>query len=280
MEKVIEVKSLYFTYDGENYVLRDINLCVRRGEKLAIMGENGAGKSTLIKHFNGLLRPTKGEVNVLGFDTRKTPVSLLARHVGIVFQNPDHQLFAETVEDEIAYALRNFGFPESIVKRRVEWALNLLDLTRYRKTSPFLLSGGERKRVAIASVLSYNPQIIIFDEPTTGQDYAQKQKIAQLLNLLSLQGKTVIVVTHDIEFAAENFERIVIMSEGKIVGDGAPEEVFSNEQLLRRGKLLPPQITACALELSRRGLKVSSRIVDLESFYMQLKKLLVPITQS
>jgi len=262
------------------YVLNGVNLSVRSGEKIAIMGENGAGKTTLIKHINGLLKPTRGEVKVLGYDTKKTPVSLLARHVGLVLQNPDHQLFAETVEEEIAFALRNFGYPDDIVKKRVEWALNVMDLARYRRTSPFLLSGGERKRVAIASILSYDPEIVIFDEPTTGQDYLQKQKIAQILNLLSLQGKTIIVVTHDIEFAAENFERIVVLSRGTIVADGRPEDVFSDIDAIRKARLLPPQITACAIELQKHYPQINVKTISVDGLCQQILKLVNPFLSS
>ncbi|RLE66219.1 MAG: ABC transporter ATP-binding protein [Thermoprotei archaeon] len=253
-------------------VLSNINLTIKKGEKVAIMGENGAGKTTLIKHFNGLLKPVKGEVRILGYDTRRTPVSTLARHVGIVFQNPDHQLFAESVEDEIAFALRNFGFPEEVVRKRTEWALNVMDLTRYRKTSPFLLSGGERKRVAIASVLSYNPEIIIFDEPTTGQDYFQKQKIAQLLKLLSLQNKTVIVVTHDVEFAVENFEKIIVMARGRIIAEGTPEDIFNDMKVLKTARLLPPQVTECAIKLKRYLPRIRTQVTKVEDLFSEIIK--------
>ena len=271
----IYVENLYYTYDGENYVLNNINLKIRYGEKVAIMGENGAGKTTLVKHFNGLLKPTKGKVIVMGMDTRKVQVSKLARYVGLVFQNPDHQLFAETVEEEIAFALKNFGFKKDIIKRRVEWALRIMDLLQYRSKSPFLLSGGERKRLAIASVLSYDPQIVIFDEPTTGQDFLQKQKIKQILNLLSLQGKTIIVVTHDIEFAAENFDRIIVLARGRVLADGSPLEVFFRENILKEARLIPPQVAKCTILLNKLFKKnVIKPTLDYYELFRQLNLLL------
>ena len=176
---MIEVKDVYFTYPNGVEALKGVSLIIKNGEFVAIMGENGAGKTTLVKHFNGLLKPTKGEVLIDNVNTQDISVAKLARKVGFVFQNPDHQLFSESVEDEISFALKNFGFEEKVIKKQVDWALNLLDVLQYRKTSPFMLSGGERKRVALASILAWDPKIIILDEPTIGQDHQQKEKLQQ-----------------------------------------------------------------------------------------------------
>ncbi|MGB9675602.1 MAG: energy-coupling factor ABC transporter ATP-binding protein [Candidatus Bathyarchaeales archaeon] len=252
---MIEVEDVYFTYPNGFEALKGISLKIENGEFVAIMGQNGAGKTTLVKHFNGLLKPTKGRVLVDGVDTTKVSVATLARNVGFVFQNPDHQLFSETVEEEIAFALRNFGFKENIIKRRVTWALNLLGLAQYRKTSPFMLSGGERKRVALASVLAWNPKILILDEPTIGQDYQQKEKLRQFIMQMKTQRKTVVIVTHDVEFVAECNPRVVLMREGKIVADGQAKEVLTNEKLLTQASIVPPQVTQIFLQLSDLGLK-------------------------
>ncbi|RLE51335.1 MAG: ABC transporter ATP-binding protein [Candidatus Methanomethylicota archaeon] len=246
---MIEVHDVWYSYD-EVVALRGVSLKIQPGEVVAIMGENGAGKTTLIKHFNGLLKPDKGYVKVFGVDTRNASVAELSRRVGLVFQNPDHQLFAETVEDEVAFALKNFGFPKEVIERRVKWALKLLDLWELRDQSPFALSGGERKRVAIASILSYDPDVIVFDEPTVGQDYAQKERLAQLIKLLRSQLKTIIVVTHDVEFVAENFPRVVLMSEGRVIADGNTRRILTSPELLKKARLTPPQITQVAWELS------------------------------
>ena len=155
---LIEVKDIHFTYQTGVEALKGVSLQIRDGEFVAIMGQNGAGKTTLVKNFNGLLKPSKGEVLVDGVSTKDVSVARLARTVGFVFKNPDHQLFSETVEEEIAFALRNLGFEASAIEKRVTWAVNLLDLVEYRKTSPFMLSGGERKRVALASVLAWDPK--------------------------------------------------------------------------------------------------------------------------
>ncbi len=251
---MIEIKDVYFTYPSDVEALKGVSLEINDGEFMAVMGQNGAGKTTLVKHFNGLLKPTKGAVVVDGKNTKTTSVAKLARNVGFVFQNPDNQLFCETVEEEIAFALKNFSFKESTLKKRVTWALNLLGLTEYRKSSPFMLSGGERKRVALASVLAWNPKVVVMDEPTIGQDYEQKEKLRQFIIQLNTQGKTVVVVTHDVEFVAECNPRVVFMAGGKIVGDGKGKKILTNIDLLGRASIVPPQITQIFMRLTDFGL--------------------------
>ena len=251
---MIEVKNLHFAYSTGVEALKGINLTVEDGEFLAVMGQNGAGKTTLVKHFNGLLKPTTGEVLVDGISTRDISVAKLAKKVGFVFQNPDHQLFSESVENEIAFALKNFGFEEKVIKNQVDWALNLLDIAQYQKTSPFMLSGGERKRVALASILAWDPQVIVMDEPTIGQDHQQKEKLQQFILQLNAQKKTVVVVTHDVEFVAECNPRIVMMSQGKILAEGIAEEVLTNPELASQASIVPPQITQIFLGLADLGL--------------------------
>jgi energy-coupling factor transport system ATP-binding protein len=258
---LIEVKDIYFTYPNDVEALKGLSLTIQDGEFVAIMGQNGAGKTTLVKHFNGLLRPTKGEVVVDGSNTKDTSVARLARNVGFVFQNADNQLFCETVEEEVAFALRNFGFKERTLKKRVTWALNLLGLTEYRKTSPFMLSGGERKRVALASVLAWNPKVVVMDEPTIGQDYEQKEKLRQFIVQLNSQGKTVVVVTHDVEFVAECNPRVTLMAEGKITADGVGKDVLTNLDKLNQASIVPPQVTQIFMELKEQGLPVD--VIDL-----------------
>jgi len=250
---MIEVKDVRFTYPTGVEALSGVSLTIEEGEFVAIMGQNGAGKTTLVKHFNGLLKPTKGTVLVDGVSTRDVSVAKLARTVGFVFQNPDHQLFCETVWEEIAFALRNFGFEEAIIEKRVDWALNLLDLIEYRQTSPFMLSGGERKRVALASVLAWDPKVVILDEPTIGQDHRQKENLRQFIVQLNGQGKTVVVVTHDVEFVAECHPRVVLMSAGKIVADGEAKKILTDTTLTSMASIVPPQITQIFLGLNDLG---------------------------
>jgi len=250
---MIEVEDVHFTYPSGVEALKGVSLNIKDGEFVAIMGENGAGKTTLVKHFNGLLKPTRGRVFVDGVETTKVSVATLARKVGFVFQNPDHQLFCETVEEEIAFALKNFGFSQEIIEKRVEWALNLLGLSQYRKTSPFMLSGGERKRVALASVLAWDPKILILDEPTIGQDYQQKEKLCQFILQMNAQEKTVVIVTHDVEFVAECNPRVVLMRGGQIVADGEARKVLTNPEVLEQASIVPPQVAQIFIRLSDMG---------------------------
>lgn len=250
---MIVVEGVRFTYSGGVEALQGLSLTVKDGEFVAIMGQNGAGKTTLVKHFNGLLKPTKGTVRIDGVETTKKSIAQLSRTVGFVFQNPDHQLFSETVEEEIAFALKNFGFKEEVIEKQITWALNLLSLTQYRKTSPFMLSGGERKRVALAAVLAWDPQILIMDEPTIGQDHEQKEKLRQFILQLQTQGKTVVIVTHDVEFVAECNPRVVLMKEGKIVADGPGKDILTDIEALRQSSIVLPQIAQIFTQLKALG---------------------------
>ncbi len=248
-EPVIEVHDLWFTYPSGVTALRGVSMRIHRGELVAIVGENGAGKTTLVKHFIGLLKPERGYVKVFGMDTREVSVATLAMRVGFVFQNPDYQLFAETVWDEVAFALKNFGFSEEEVERRVSGILRRLDLERYRDKSPLSLSGGERKRVALASVLCYDPEVIVFDEPTIGQDYRQKSRIASMLKKFVAEGRTVVVVTHDMEFVAEHVPRTIVMAKGRVIIDASTRDVFANRVLLEAASLYPTQTVEVGLKL-------------------------------
>jgi energy-coupling factor transport system ATP-binding protein len=251
---MIVIEDIHFSYPNNVEALKGISLTINEGEFIAIMGQNGAGKTTFIKHFNGLLKPSAGAVRIDGVQTTKTSVAALSRNVGFVFQNPDHQLFSETVEEEIGFALKNFGFDKETIEKRITWALNLLSLTLYRKTSPFLLSGGERKRVALASVLAWDPKTLILDEPTIGQDHDQKEKLRQFIMQLQAQKKTVVIVTHDVEFVAECNPRVLLMREGKIVADGIAKDILTNPQLLAESSIVLPQIAQIFNKLSSLGL--------------------------
>ncbi|MBM4400320.1 MAG: ABC transporter ATP-binding protein [Crenarchaeota archaeon] len=251
---MIEVEDVHFTYPNRVEALKGVSLVIKDGDFVAIMGQNGAGKTTLVKHFNGLLKPAKGIVRVDGVETTKTSVAALSRNAGFVFQNPDHQLFSETVEEEIAFALKNFGFEKEVIEKRISWALNLLGLEQYRKTSPFLLSGGERKRVALAAVLAWNPQTLMLDEPTIGQDYQQKEKLRQFIAQMQTQGKTVVIVTHDVEFVAECNPRVLLMKEGRIVADGEGREILTTPEVLAQSSIVLPQIAQIFMKLTPLGL--------------------------
>jgi len=246
LRPVINADKLWFSY-GERAVLRNINLGVDQGGFIAIMGRNASGKTTLVKQFNGLLKPTKGRVVLDGVDTRKSSAADLSQRVGYVFQNPNDHLFADTVEDEIAFSLRNRGADESAVNKAVDGMLSEFELECYRKSYPRNLSGGEKQRVALASVLAAEPEIVILDEPTRGMDYLLKKKLIGFLDDYRRKGRTVIMVSHDVETIAECAERVVLLSEGRVVVEGGKREVLS------KALLFSPQINRLAQALGGYG---------------------------
>ena len=260
---MISVQNVDFHYPDGPSVLQGVNLEIKDGEFVALMGENGAGKTTLVKMFNGLLKPTKGTVAIDGVGTSEKSVAQLSRNVGMIFQNPDNQLFAETVAQELGFSLRNFGFPDDVIQKRVSSFLHILDLERYETSSPFVLSGGERKRVALAAILVWDPKHVIMDEPTIGQDYLQKERLRNFITQLVSQGKTVIVVTHDVEFVAECKPRVILLSHGKIVGDGPATRILTDRTLVEEASLTMPQIATLMNSLADLG--TAEEIIDVYS---------------
>jgi len=273
---LIETKGLLFDYPGNVHALKGVDLTIHQGDYVAIMGENGAGKTTLVKHFNGLLRPKEGEVFFEGEDISEKSVAQLARRIGLVFQNPDDQLFEESVEKEISFALHNFGVKDSLIEKRVNWSLNLLGIEQYRKKSPFTLSGGERKRVALASVLAWDPDVLVLDEPTIGQDYGQKERLRHFLMQLRTQGKTVVIVTHDVEFVAESQPRIVLMAGGKVITEGSTKEIMINTGALEQCSVAQPEITRLFSRLCDHGLPED--VVDVNEAYDILSRKLKEVS--
>ncbi|WEU39749.1 MAG: energy-coupling factor ABC transporter ATP-binding protein [Candidatus Odinarchaeum yellowstonii] len=267
---MIEAINLSYTYPTGDTALRNISLKISDGELVAIMGPNGAGKSTLVKHFNGLLKPTRGEILVDGVSTSRLTVAELSRKVGFVFQNADHQLFAETVEKEIEFTLKNLGFHENLQELKIK-ALEEFDLLKYKDKSPFSLSGGERKRVALASVLCANPKTIILDEPTAGQDLVQKNNLLELIKRLHSQGRTVVIVSHDVEFIVDLNPRIITLVNGRILCDGGVNEVLTNKSILEYSSLTPPQITEFAWRISEELKPIPKNITTVDQLIEALK---------
>jgi energy-coupling factor transport system ATP-binding protein len=263
----IEIRDLHFTYPTGLEALRGISLTIATAEQVAIVGQNGAGKTTLVRHFNGLLQPTSGTVMIEDWDTRKHSVSKLASRVGYVFQNPDEQLFSRDVESEVRFGPRNLGFSKEKVDELVERALALTELKDKTETNPYDLSPTWRKMVALASIIAMDTPIVIFDEPTTGQDAASVARIAHVIAKLSEQGRTVVTITHDIDFCAENFERVIALSNGRVLLDGPVRDVLGQEQILAKTYVDPPQLTRLG---KRLGLKETVR--NQEEFLNALKK--------
>lgn len=262
----IAVEHLHYVYEPEGVLaLNDVDLIVRRGQFVGIIGQNGAGKTTLLKNLVGLLTPTRGRVLVDGVDTRGAAIADMATHVGLVLQNPDQQLFAQTVEEEIAFGPRNLGLGKDEIRRRVDAAIATTGLDRFRRDYPPALAKGDRAKVIIASVLAMGPQIVIFDEPTTGQDYRGCHHIMQIARQLHEEGHTVIVVTHDMTLIAEYTERTVVLCQGEVLLDGATEAVFAQPNLLRRADVIPPQIMQLARSLPP-ALGLPPQVLTVEQF--------------
>ena len=245
---VVSFNNVDFSHPNGSVALRDVSLEIRRGELVAILGSNGAGKTSLVRHMNGLLKPTHGEVFVFGQNTRTTTSAALSRKVGVVFQNPNNQLFAQSVRKEIEFALKNFKFPPKDLDYRLKWALDTFSLNQYADRPPMELSGGEKKRLCIALVLAWDPDLVVLDEPTVGQDSEQKERISNIVSSLLSQNKTVVLVTHDVEFAWPLQPRVLLMSDGKILSDGAAQEILSNPNKMSAASVLPPGL----VEFSRR----------------------------
>lgn len=260
----IQVNNLDFTYPDGTKALEHINVSIKIGEFIALIGQNGSGKTTLSKLLNGLYKPTSGDVIVDGLNSKTTPIVQRVRRVGYVFQNPDHQLFNNNCWDEIAYGPRNIELPEDEVKIRVEEATQVVGLPKiYFEEHPFFLSKGLRQRVAIASILALRPQVIIVDEPTTGQDARQSFEIMDFLkDLNENHGHTIIIITHDMPIVAQYARRVILMSEGKILADDETARVFSQPETLAKAFLEPPEITQLAQSVQELGFTPGILTVD------------------
>ncbi len=239
---MIEFDGVTFVHQNGVKALDGVSLSIGDGETVGVVGENGAGKTTLVKHITGLLKPTAGRVSVDGIETTSTSTAKLSRSVGVAFQNPDHQLFSESVYEEVAFALRNFGFAPDLVRQRVDWGLELFGLEEYKDSSPLVLSGGEKKRLTLACILAWDPKVVILDEPTVGQDAIQKERLAGTIKLLGSTGKTVIVVSHDIEFLWPLQPRVVVMKSGRVVADGPAPSLMLDKDVLDGARVSQPQL--------------------------------------
>jgi len=241
-EVLLEVENLIHRYPDGTEALGGVSCTVRRGEFVAILGQNGSGKTTLVKHLNGILAPTEGEIRLAGRSLRGQPPTVLSRQVGLVFQNPDHQIFAERVWDEVAFGPRLHGLSEADVRRRVEEALDAVGLADLGDMDPFILTKGSRQRVAVASTLATKPDVIILDEPTTGLDYRELQGMMALIQRLNAAGHTIVIITHAMDIAAAHARRVVLMQGGRILRDGPTREVFADETCIGRTGLAPPPV--------------------------------------
>lgn len=269
----IEVRDLTYSYEDGTNALKGINLTISEGEFIAFIGQNGSGKTTLSKCLNGLFKPTTGSVTVDGLDSKTSSILQMVKRVGYVFQNPDHQLFNNNCQDEIAYGPRNIGLSEDEVQERVIEAAGVVGLgVQYFHEHPFFFNKGMRQRVAIASILALKPKLIIVDEPTTGQDVRQSLEIMDFLTELNRNhGHIIIFVTHDMPIVSRYAKRVVMMGGGQIIADGPPSEVYAQTDNLAKAFVEPPQITQLAQALKEKGF--SPGTLSVNEMVDQYKKL-------
>ena len=232
--KDLSLRNVSFSYPGGFLAVDDVSIDIKGGENVAIVGQNGAGKTTTVKMINGLLRPTKGDVLVGDMNTKDYTTAQVSRIVGYVFQNPDDQIFHATVEEEVRFGPKNMKLSMEEEDSRVEDALKITGMDIYRSENPMNLPLSVRKFVTIAAVISMGTEILIFDEPTAGQDIDGNRRLSQILKTMQARGKTIITISHDMEFVAENFDRVIIMAKKKVVKEGTPEEIFLNYVLFHR----------------------------------------------
>lgn len=250
----IEIKNASFDYPGGYRALQNINITINEGEKVAIVGQNGAGKTTCVKMMNGLLKPTEGDVFVDGVNTKSVTTATTARKVGYVFQNPDEQIFNQTAAKEIEYMPRYLKLSEEEIKKRVDRAVELTDLKKYLELNPYEIPYPIRKFVTIASVIASQPSYIILDEPTAGQDLHGTGTLSSLIKELT----SVITITHDMEFALNNFDRLIVMAHKNVIADGTPEEIFWNEEIVKEAGIRMPVIGNLARRLEAPGRPLTS----------------------
>ncbi|MDP4147310.1 MAG: energy-coupling factor transporter ATPase [Bacillota bacterium] len=279
-DKMIECKDVVYKYDnGEenthsSIAVDGVNIEVKKGEFVVILGRNGSGKSTIAKHMNALLTPTEGKVYISGLDTLvEENVWDIRKTAGMVFQNPDNQLVATIVEEDVAFGPENLGIEPSEIRRRVDNSLKKVNMFEYRKHAPHLLSGGQKQRIAIAGILAIEPQCIIFDESTAMLDPSgRKEVINAILDLNKNHGLTIVLITHYMEEAVEA-DRIIVMDRGKIINQGNPREVFQNVEIMKNIGLDVPQMTELSFELQKEGIDINSEILTIDEMVNALCQL-------
>ena len=273
---ILSTENLSYKYPDGTQALKNINLSIKKGEKVAIMGPNGAGKSTLFSHFNGLTEPEEGSVIVKGEKITYTKDNLLSirQKVGIVFQNPNDQLFAPTVKEDVAFGPMNLGLSLEEVENRVNESLKMVGMEGYESKTPHHLSGGQQKRVAIAGIVAMRPEIMILDEPTAGLDPKGVDQVLNILETLNKEGLTIVISSHDVELITEFVDRVILLNNGKIIAEGNVDEIFSNNELLKEASLKPPKTTEILYKLKNAGINVNINKLTVDSACEEIIKVI------
>lgn len=267
MKPVLETVNLNYTYPDKTHAITDINIQINKGEKVAVIGSNGAGKSTLFAHFNGLKEPSSGEVKINGKKIiyEKNELMEVRQKIGIVFQNPNDQLFAPSVIEDVAFGPMNLGLAIEEVDRRVEEALEMVEMSGFEKKAPHHLSGGQQKRVAIAGIIAMHPEIMILDEPTAGLDPQGVNQVLKILQDLNKEGMSIVISSHDVEMITEFADKIFVIHDGRIINQGTTEEVFANHKILKEAHLRPPKSSEILHRLQKQGLDVEMKLTPKEA---------------
>ena len=237
---ILQIKGLNYTYGNEENALEDINLSIYKGQRIAVLGSNGAGKSTFFLNLNGVLTPKSGQIIYKGKHISRKDLNDLRKNIGIVFQDADNQIIASTVLAEVSFGPMNLKLPKEEVKKRVYEALEYMNIIDFKDRPPHYLSGGEKKRVSIADIIAMKSEIIIFDEPTAALDPLNAAMLEEVLEKLCNEKKTLLISTHDVDFAYRWAERIIVFSKGRIIGDGTPLEIFKDNNILNNANLKRP----------------------------------------
>ena len=252
---MLEVKNIKYSYNSDYQALKGVSLKVEKGEMVALLGKNGAGKSTLFLHLNGIYEPDEGKVFIDGEELKYDKKSLLKfrQKVGIVFQNPDDQIFAPTVEEDVAFGPLNLGLSMEEVQDRVEEALDRVGMSGFEKTAPHHLSGGQKKRVAIAGILAMKPEIMVLDEPTAGLDPQGVTNLVKLLKELNDEGITIVISTHEVDLVPDYANRVFVLVGGELIAEGTPKDIFSQPDILESANLKIPIVTELFQQIEAEG---------------------------
>jgi energy-coupling factor transport system ATP-binding protein len=276
MKIAISTSELIYRYPTGQEALRGVSISIQEGKVVSIIGKNGAGKTTLAKHLNGLLKPTSGSVVVQGEEVSGKSTSEMAHHVGYVFQNPEDQLFESSVFEEVAFGPKNLGVSREQIDQEVRAALSMVGLLPVISEHPYNLTYGQRKMLCIASVLAMRPEIVILDEPNAGQDYFGLKLLGKILEKLRSEKKTVLMISHDIEFVAEHSDESVLMHDGRVIVHASTRSVLSDMANLSSSAVRPPQVTRLAFNLTRIGMKRD--IITVREMVESIEKSLRPET--
>ena len=270
----LETKDLTYTYPDGTKALNDVNIQIKKGEKIAIMGPNGAGKSTLFSHFNGLTEPTSGHVEIDGEKIifERDELLKVRQKVGIVFQDPNDQLFAPTVKEDVAFGPMNLGLDYEEVEKRITESLEMVGMSGFEEKTPHHLSGGQQKRVAIAGIIAMRPDIMILDEPTAGLDPEGVDKVLDILNNLNEDGISIVISSHDIEMVNQFADKIFVLYNGEIIAQGDKHQIFSDKELLKKAHLKAPVTTEILYKLKENGLNVDTEKLSIEETVEEILK--------